>query len=213
MPDDTRSCLGCGDQLPPRGPRERNPRKWCSAKCRVWTFHHPGVRRPLLFCRACDRPLSPCNKSGYCQAHYWRGARPPKARPCEWCGRSFRREKGQTCSLSCGQRLRHRDSTPEVKRARARARERRKRDLKRGARSEVYTLAEIAARDRYRCGLCRKRVAMTKIVPHPKAPTIDHLVPLSKGGDDTRANAQLAHLGCNSRKHNRGGGEQLRLIG
>jgi len=61
--------------------------------------------------------------------------------------------------------------------------------------SEPYTLAEIAARDRYRCGICiaegrgrQARVAMTQAVPHPRAPTIDHIVPWSISKDDTRAN-------------------------
>jgi len=53
---------------------------------------------------------------------------------------------------------------------------------------------------------------MTKVVPHPKAPTIDHIVPLSAGGDDTKANVQLAHFSCNTRK-NVGGSQQLRIIG
>jgi hypothetical protein len=79
--------------------------------------------------------------------------------------------------------------------------------------SEPYTLAEIAERDRYRCGLCRKRVAMTKTVPHPKAPTIDHIIPWSISKDDSRANVQLAHFECNWMKRDGGGGEQLLLIG
>jgi hypothetical protein len=37
--------------------------------------------------------------------------------------------------------------------------------------------------------------------------------PLSRGGDDTRANVQLAHFLCNARKGAAGGGEQLALIG
>jgi 5-methylcytosine-specific restriction endonuclease McrA len=44
---------------------------------------------------------------------------------------------------------------------------------------------------------------MTVKVPEPLAPTIDHIVPVSKGGDDTRANVQLAHFRCNSVKGNR----------
>lgn len=82
-----------------------------------------------------------------------------------------------------------------------------------GIATEPYTLAGIAERDRFRCGICRKRVAMTKAVPHPKAPTIDHVIPLDDDGDDTRANVQLAHFICNSRKGNRGGGEQLAFVG
>jgi len=83
----------------------------------------------------------------------------------------------------------------------------------RGVVSEKYTLAEIAQRDRAICQLCRKRVAMTQVVPHPKSPTIDHVVPLACGGDDTRANVQLAHFMCNAIKNSRGGTQQLALIG
>ncbi len=78
--------------------------------------------------------------------------------------------------------------------------------------TEPYTMAEIAARDRYRCCLCSKRVAMTKRVPHPRAPTIDHVVPWSISHDDTRANVQLAHFLCNCRKHT-GGTQQLAMFG
>jgi len=96
------------------------------------------------------------------------------------------------------------------------ARQRKKRAeraRKRGAIREPYTLAEIAARDGYRCGLCGKRVAMTRAVPHPKAPTIDHVVPLSVSKDDTRANVQLAHFACNIRKGATGGVWQAALFG
>ncbi|MEU1559503.1 HNH endonuclease signature motif containing protein [Streptomyces mirabilis] len=92
------------------------------------------------------------------------------------------------------------------------AKNRRRRAAKRGGTSEPYTLAEIAARDRERCGLCGGRVAMRQVAPHPKAPTIDHVVPVSEGGDDTRANVQLAHFRCNSAKGARGS-QQLALIG
>lgn len=53
---------------------------------------------------------------------------------------------------------------------------------------------------------------MTEVVPHPKAPTIDHVVPVSEGGDDTRTNVQLACFRCNSAKGARGS-QQLALIG
>jgi 5-methylcytosine-specific restriction endonuclease McrA len=83
---------------------------------------------------------------------------------------------------------------------------RRRRAAKRGGASEPYTLAEVAVRDDFRCGLCGDSVPMTVRVPDPLAPTTDHIVPVSKGGDDTRANVQLAHFRCNSVKGNRGSG-------
>ncbi|WP_406730903.1 HNH endonuclease [Streptomyces sp. NBC_01794] len=77
---------------------------------------------------------------------------------------------------------------------------RRRRAAKRGGASEPYTLAEIAERDGHRCGLCGDLVPMDVKVPEALAPTIDHVVPVSRGGDDTKANVQLAHFRCNSVK-------------
>jgi hypothetical protein len=96
----------------------------------------------------------------------------------------------------------------EAKRRKRRAEKARRR----GVIHERYTLAEIARRDRSTCKLCGKRVAMTKSVPHPKAPTIDHILPIAAGGQDVRANVQLAHFECNWKKSD-GGTQQLALIG
>jgi HNH endonuclease len=132
------------------------------------------------------------------------GKTPEQVDACRACGKPKPVKQGRKLCDSCREQA---DAE-----ARRRARRRRK-ARQRGARTEPYTLAYIAKRDRYRCGLCRKRVAMTKPVPHPKAPTIDHIIPLDAGGDDVKANVQLAHFICNSMKGNRGGGEQLLLVG
>ena len=97
-------------------------------------------------------------------------------------------------------------------RRRKRQDKRRRRAAKLGVPSERYTLDQIAVRDAYRCGLCRRKVRMTLAVPHPLSPTIDHVVPLADSGEDTRANVQLAHFQCNSVKCT-GGSQQLALIG
>lgn len=89
---------------------------------------------------------------------------------------------------------------------------RRRRVLKRGGVVEPYTLAEIAQRDRHRCQLCRRKVDLTIQWPDPKSPSIDHVIPVTDGGDDVKANVQLAHFGCNSSKGARGS-QQLALVG
>jgi|SRR5688572_22180242 len=99
-----------------------------------------------------------------------------------------------------------------TRRNRKRADKRRRRAIALGVATERYTLAEIAQRDKRTCQLCRKRVAMRQVVPHPKAPTVDHVLPLADGGDDTRANVQLAHFMCNSMKREHGT-QQLALVG
>jgi hypothetical protein len=84
-----------------------------------------------------------------------------------------------------------------------------------GVEWEHYTPTEIAERDGWRCQLCRKAVNRRKRWPDPMCASIDHIVPITKGGTDVRANVQLAHLRCNISKGNRvlPDGEQLRLLG
>jgi len=72
---------------------------------------------------------------------------------------------------------------------------------------------EIYERDRWRCGLCGKKVNRRLRYPHHLSASLDHIVPIADGGRHVRANVQLAHWICNSRKQHRGGGEQLALIG
>jgi len=74
---------------------------------------------------------------------------------------------------------------------------------------------EIAERDGWRCQLCSKPVHRNAQVPHPNAPVLDHIIPLSKRGTHEPSNVQLAHFMCNSIKSDGTygvAGEQLRLI-
>lgn len=98
------------------------------------------------------------------------------------------------------------------RKARRERKKRAERARKRNAVREPYTLAEIAERDGYRCKLRGCKVRMDRVVPHPRAPTIDHVVPLSISLDDTRANVQLACFQCNSLKGVRGS-QQLAMFG
>lgn len=117
------------------------------------------------------------------------------------------------CGTGIGGRRQACDDCKRKNQAVARRRLKRRRAArKRGVAHECYSLAEIALRDSERCGLCGRKVDMRKAVPHPKSPTIDHILPLAAGGDDTRANVQLAHFECNWRKSD-GGQQQLRVVG
>lgn len=65
---------------------------------------------------------------------------------------------------------------------------------------EVFSRREIYERDMWFCMLCGGRTDPTKSVPHPLAPTLDHTIPIAKGGCHTRRNVQTAHFICNSLK-------------
>ncbi len=48
------------------------------------------------------------------------------------------------------------------------------------------------------CGICGKTVDRSFKFPHPLSPSIDHIIPVDKGGHPSDiANLQLAHLCCN----------------
>jgi predicted nucleic acid-binding Zn ribbon protein len=58
----------------------------------------------------------------------------------------------------------------------------------------------VYERDDWMCGICGLRVDPDLSCPHPHSASLDHIIPLSKGGTHTWDNVQLAHLLCNSRK-------------
>lgn len=61
----------------------------------------------------------------------------------------------------------------------------------------------VFERDGFVCQLCGEQLDMLAKVPELLAPTIDHVVPLSRGGKHEMSNAQSAHYSCNARKGDR----------
>ena len=72
---------------------------------------------------------------------------------------------------------------------------------------DVIDLYELAKRDNWMCGLCHKKInkrnkhKAKKL--HLRGPSMDHILPLSKGGLHTWDNVQLAHYICNSLRGNK----------
>lgn len=60
--------------------------------------------------------------------------------------------------------------------------------------------ADVYERDGWVCGLCAEPVDRNSAWPDPMSPSLDHVLPLSKGGHHVLENVQLAHLSCNVRK-------------
>lgn len=72
----------------------------------------------------------------------------------------------------------------------------RRRARKRAAFVAPVNPASIYARDEGHCQLCGGEVAQAEM-------SLDHIVPLARGGTHEPANVQLAHLRCNIRKGTR----------
>ena len=68
-------------------------------------------------------------------------------------------------------------------------------------------MRDIAELERWTCHLCGQPVPRDARVPDPLAATVDHVLPLRRGGGDDADNVRLAHLACNSLKRDRSTGE------
>lgn len=67
-----------------------------------------------------------------------------------------------------------------------------------GAAIEQVDRRVVFQRDGYRCQLCGCETSGRH--PAPQSPTLDHIVPLARGGDHSYANTQCACFRCNVRK-------------
>jgi Restriction endonuclease len=228
------TCKGCGAGFTARSRRAAYCSDRCGAKARgtaacarcggpVWKT---GGSRPAgeAVCKPCRKaspvPYKPplvTTSCAVCKVDFEQPRKGYRRRTCSpRCQRAAQQRVAHPCA-DCGAeipstRKRCDDCRDAVLREHYQGKNRRRRAVKRQADTEPYTLAEIAERDRYRCQLCRRKVNMQLKSPHPRSPSIDHVIPIVEGGGDVRANVQLAHRGCNSSKGARGS-QQLALVG
>jgi 5-methylcytosine-specific restriction endonuclease McrA len=127
------------------------------------------------------------------------------ARECRECGVSFKPAYGDKrstyCSDSCkGTALRR--VRRHIERARLKV-----------AKVEPVDPLKVFARDGWRCQECKSATPRNRRgTYHPRAPELDHIIPLSKGGEHSYRNTQCLCRGCNGAKSNTERG-QLRLFG
>jgi endogenous inhibitor of DNA gyrase (YacG/DUF329 family) len=65
---------------------------------------------------------------------------------------------------------------------------------------EIFDRPTVFERDDWTCYLCGRQVDTEASPFDPASPTVDHVVPLSKGGEHSLANVRTACLHCNSAK-------------
>jgi predicted nucleic acid-binding Zn ribbon protein len=180
---------GCGTEV--RKTHGNRPRV-CSTSCRAFVTYGWWPR-----CLVPER--HPSRASVVPPDH------PSRQATCERCAEPFVIEFGgqRHCSKRCAQS------------ARARRRDAWKRAGRPLDVGERVVPARVFERDGWRC-FCGRLVKRGALVPHPLAPTVDHIIPLNPRagrGPDTMANVRTAHFKCNSKRSDRGGYEQLALIG
>lgn len=67
----------------------------------------------------------------------------------------------------------------------------------------VFSYREVFERDEWECGICSEPIDPELEYPDGGSVSLDHVIPISRGGTHTPGNAQAAHLRCNLSKGNR----------
>ena len=98
------------------------------------------------------------------------------------------------------------NATPKA-RVKMNARSRKRKALKRGIGHVDYLDIDIFKRDNWICGICGRKIDRRFKYPSPLSKSIDHIIPLSKGGPDTPSNVQATHLVCNRQKRDKIAGQ------
>lgn len=63
--------------------------------------------------------------------------------------------------------------------------------------TEDFSAREVFERDGWICQICNEPVDPDLLYPNLQSVSLDHIVPIVRGGGHTRANTQCAHLRCN----------------
>lgn len=219
------ACNRCGEIFTPK----RSDRiSYCSRSCAIAAKSEarsrwPNSRVRFPVCVTCASPFATRSSakhcSDLCRAAKARDnartsyalAHPTEARSCLWCQAPFVPSHGgrTTCSVACSRA--RAGAQPAAKVAKRSARLRRK-ALQRGATVELFDPVEILERDRWRCHLCgEKTPRKLRGTYDARAPEVDHIIPLSKGGEHSRRNTACACRACNLAKGDKPLG-QLKLV-
>lgn len=210
------SCDWCGKMCDKEVGREKRYRNlFCSLTCRAsWAQWEAGTN----FCVIPNThpahpeyvppppPLTP-HEQRIRRAHLRADRSAPRVfvcGSCYRCGSDYVAEDysntAQYCSIRCSRRIN----------------EQRYRARKKSAYVADVSPVKIFERDGWRCQLCGKKVKRDKVVPHPLAPVLDHVIPLAAGvdagGTHEPANTQCAHFLCNSIKSDRIDVQQMALF-
>lgn len=81
-----------------------------------------------------------------------------------------------------------------------------RRALKRKTSIESISPKYLFDRDKWICGICKEDIDKNLVWPDRMSVSVDHIIPLAKGGTHTYDNLQASHYICNVRKSAKVGG-------
>lgn len=105
---------------------------------------------------------------------------------CLWCGKNFiSNRKSNFCCKSC-----YRSSYQKG------VLHHRPYKINNSSQNRIYRNI-IGERDNWICNICGEKIDKNLKYPNPMSASLDHIIPLSKGGQHSYDNVHIAHLYCN----------------
>ena len=198
-------CPVCGEDFAPAVKRSTGgyaKRKFCSPRCRIV---ENGRRN---YSSAVGKQRRERNAAEGITAAYSARARARlrvlEEIECWACSTPFERTKGTTRIL-CGD--------PRCQSAYDLDRCHRRNAMIRDATVEAVSRIKVFDRDGWVCGICETPVDPEAPPRSPGSASLDHIVPLSRGGEHSMRNVQCAHLRCNQSKSDRAEGRYIAVTG
>lgn len=131
----------------------------------------------------------------------------PKEKECKYCGNKFITEFGKSgieyCSDKCRRKMNNKLSYRKDEREKVMRRN--------GKYDNTITLSKLYKKSNGICSICGnmcdyndyKETEEGYFISGKNYPSIDHIIPVTKGGTHTWDNVQLAHMICNSLKRDK----------
>lgn len=160
-------------------------------------------------CRYCSAPMANPRRvqcgSVECKRRYYADLQTERSRAIkeatgQWPHRQYAEQQREYDKRRRAEQGHWRVRYPEAA-ALADARRRLRKEQARTA--DAFAPIVIHTRDNWTCRLCLLPIDPGVAWPDRMSPSIDHVIPLSRGGTHSMSNVQSAHLGCNSRKRDK----------
>lgn len=199
-------CKWCGKTY-----RTKNNSRYCSDKCREIKFEEDRIRRekekivePVIKkCEKCSRSFVARSKTHrYCSSGCRAKEKEIYHKECKECGVHIvtTSKVKKYCSKKCANRYSWR----------LRETNRRSKLQANGPIDYTITLAKLYERDHGICHICMKKTDYQDykevdgvFIAGKNYPSIDHVIPVAKGGVHQWDNVKLAHMVCNSKKNDK----------
>lgn len=220
------TCQHCASEYHTRR-RKGEGEKYCSREC----SHGAMAATPyckvyvgrLTECQECSKPFVSKRRERYCSTKCGKAAaikniresaekrhkKSAKAIDCSVCGVVFTRlygNKSRICSSEC------KDERVRVLRRSYKSKRRAK--IRGNGKVELFDPFYVFSRDKWKCRCCGINTPRSKRGSiDDNAPELDHIIPISEGGEHSKKNTQCLCRKCNQTKSSGALGDQLLLLG